>query len=97
MREIRASKATGIVLVRDTDDRYVVLAGEDRLVATAVLSLAEIVFEEAVDERMAESRARLFRERTEHDLLALRSEAFTQKRAKATRKGGKGGSGGVAG
>ncbi len=38
----------------------------------------------------------LLRERLEHDLNALHGEASQQKRSKALRKGGKGGSGGVA-
>lgn len=97
MRVIRASKATGVVLGQVGSGQYVVLADQERFVETSVLSLAEIVFEEAVDERMAASRERMFRERAHYDIQALRSEAFRQKRAKATRKGGKGGSGGVGG
>ena len=97
MRVVRASKATGVVLGQVGSGEYVVLADQERLVETSVLSLAEIVFDEAVDERMAASRERMSRERAHYDIQALRSEAFRQKRAKATRKGGKGGSGGVGG
>ncbi len=94
---VRASKATGVVLTRGSDGKYVVSDGETVLIATAVLSLAEIVFTEAVDERMSDARTRMARERAHFDIQALRGEAFRQKRAKATRKGGKGGSGGVGG
>jgi hypothetical protein len=94
---VKSSKATGVVIELASDGRYVVRHGDTVFVSTAALSLAEIVFQEAVDERMIAARARLARERAHFDIQAVRSEAFRQKRAKATRKGGKGGSGGVGG
>jgi hypothetical protein len=63
-------------------------------VVTKVESLAELTYEEAVNDNdpAAEFRAR---ERAHYDMQAMRSESFAH-RAKASRKtGGKGGRGGV--
>lgn len=87
---IRSSPATGVVLSRGVDGRYAVHHGDEHIVTTAVLNLALAEYEEAVHRLRAAGREALAREQTHFDLVALAAESSRQKRARATRKGGKG-------
>lgn len=84
----------GVSLTKSGDGTFRVIADDRALVETKVESYAEIVFEEAVEDR-DEARDRRLRERAHYDMQALRSESFARRAANARKTGGKGGRGGV--
>lgn len=94
MNVIRENAKSGVRLVRQDDGRFVVLAGDEVLVETAVDTLATITYDEAVAERDPAKELRA-RERAHYDMQAMRSESFARRAANARKTGGRGGRGGV--
>lgn len=94
MMILRESTKSGVQLVRRGNGKFAVLAGEVVLVETAVESLADLTYNEAVAERDPAKELRA-RERAHYEMQAIRSESFARRAANARKTGGKGGRGGV--
>ncbi|MGO4956764.1 hypothetical protein ACTQ49_05745 [Luteococcus sp. Sow4_B9] len=76
------------------DDRHIVRHGSEELTNTAVDSLAQITYDEAV-EQFDPAREKRRRERNNADFQAAIWEGFGTRSTKNAGKGGKGGRGGV--
>ena len=94
MKLLRENSRCDVTLSEKDDGRFVVMAGKEVLVETAVDTLAQIVFDEAVEERDPAREARA-RECAHYEMQLMRSESFARRTASARKKGGRGGRGGV--
>lgn len=95
MTLIKENKKAGVRWEkRDMDGKHVVTAGDDVLVETAVDTLAEMLYKEAVEQRDPAKEIRE-RERAYYEMQAVRSDSFERRAAGARKKGGRGGRGGV--
>lgn len=94
MTVIRENTRSGVKLVRRPNGKLTVLAGDEVLVDTAVETLANLTYEEAVADRDP-AKGRRERERAHFEMQAMRSESFERRAANARKKGGRGGRGGV--
>ncbi len=94
MKVLRENSKLGVRLCKAEDGKFIVQAGDEVLVQTAVESLAALTYDEAVQERDPAKELRA-RERAHFDLQAMRSGSFARRAANARKKGGKGGRGGV--
>lgn len=94
MTVVKENARADVLWETGDDGRHVVTAGGEVLVVTAVDTLAQMTYEEAVEERDP-ARLRRERERAHYDMQAVRSEAFERRAANARKKGGRGGRGGV--
>ena len=91
---IRRSEQTGIELSRN-GDLFEVSADGELLVSTSVLNSAEAEFQFEVEQRSEQSKTRLENEKSHFAMQAMRSESFARRAANASKRGGKGGRGGV--
>lgn len=85
---------TGVVWTEDQGE-HLVVADDHELVRTRVDTLASVIYDEAVDVRMAKTRALLAKEHGLWEQRQARAETLGQVSANQQRKGGKGGRGGV--
>lgn len=90
---LRQSKAAGVQLILTDDQRLQVVAGDEVLVDTKVVSYAEIAYAEAVAERTVDLQKRLKDQQAQFEIRAVRSSSVRS----ATSKRGKGGPGGRGG
>lgn len=90
---LKESRATGVRILQ-AGSQYRVEAAGEIVLETRVLAGADAEYQFQVEERLAPQRARLASERALGAYVALASENGAQRAAK-TRRGGKGGRGGV--
>lgn len=91
---VKQNPRAGVVWEQGDDGKHRVLAGDEVLVETRVDSLAQMTYNEAVDERSPGRKLREA-ERAHFDIQDTRWGGFAERSTKNKGKGGKGGRGGV--
>lgn len=94
MTEIKRNKRADLSLMQLADGRYQVVSGGDVVLVTGVESLAQITYDELLEEKDPAKTVRA-NERAHYEMQAVRSDAFERRAGHARKKGGKGGRGGV--
>ncbi|WP_336670099.1 hypothetical protein [Tsukamurella sp. USMM236] len=94
MKLIKEHDRAGVRWELSDEGKHVVTAAGEVLVITVVDTLAEMTYDEAIEERDPVRRLRE-RERAHYDMQAVRSDSFARRAANSRKKGGKGGRGGV--